>query len=237
MKNFKLLSAFVALSLILISCGTSNNVVNNHSISKRKYTKGFFIKKKPNLKSKNSVANENIAIVDAEKTKTKPTNLGGKQINQTTLEVTSDELNRVSCNSDIAYTQTSGNVYVSPIDDSPYILRQDDELVYLDNQPEPSVQRFSEMSESEKHRANLREFEQNGAAGDSDLELILLVIIAIIIPPLAVFLYEGVTNRFWIDLILAILGYGIGFGVLGVSWGLLGLIAVIYALLIVLEAI
>ncbi|MFC6997972.1 YqaE/Pmp3 family membrane protein [Rufibacter roseus] len=35
---------------------------------------------------------------------------------------------------------------------------------------------------------------------------VLLIILAILLPPLAVGLYEGITNRFWISLILTILG-------------------------------
>jgi uncharacterized membrane protein YqaE (UPF0057 family) len=52
-----------------------------------------------------------------------------------------------------------------------------------------------------------------------------------------VFIYEGTTNRFWIDLVLAILGFGVGFWLLGGLGWLCGLAAVIYALLIVLEVI
>jgi uncharacterized membrane protein YqaE (UPF0057 family) len=65
---------------------------------------------------------------------------------------------------------------------------------------------------------------------------VVLVILALLIPPLAVFLFEGATKRFWIDLILAIIGIGIGFGILHIAF-LCALIAVIYALLIVLEII
>lgn len=39
---------------------------------------------------------------------------------------------------------------------------------------------------------------------DSDAELLLLVILAILLPPLAVFLYEGIGTNFWIDLILTL---------------------------------
>ncbi|MEM1119998.1 MAG: YqaE/Pmp3 family membrane protein [Bacteroidota bacterium] len=35
----------------------------------------------------------------------------------------------------------------------------------------------------------------------------LLVILAILIPPLAMGLYDGITNRFWISLLLTLLFY------------------------------
>jgi uncharacterized membrane protein YqaE (UPF0057 family) len=63
---------------------------------------------------------------------------------------------------------------------------------------------------------------------DSDVNLILLVILAILLPPLAVYLYFGEINiHFWINLILCLVGGGVG-AVIG-YWGL----AVIHALLVV----
>ena len=38
----------------------------------------------------------------------------------------------------------------------------------------------------------------------------ILVILAIIIPPVAVLVYEGATGRFWLDLIFALVGIGLG---------------------------
>lgn len=72
----------------------------------------------------------------------------------------------------------------------------------------------------------------NQAPGDADVMLIIQVILAIIIPPLAVYLKEGLTNRFWLVLILAILGGGFFFYP---YFGGLWLVAVILALLIVLD--
>lgn len=39
----------------------------------------------------------------------------------------------------------------------------------------------------------------------SDLDLTLLIILAILIPPLAMGLYDGITKRFWISLLLTLL--------------------------------
>lgn len=63
---------------------------------------------------------------------------------------------------------------------------------------------------------------------DSDVNLILLVLLAIFIPPLAVYLYFGeITAHFWINIILCLVGGGIG-GAVG-YWGL----GIIHALLVV----
>ena len=67
-------------------------------------------------------------------------------------------------------------------------------------------------------------------SSSSDVELVLLVIIALIIPPLAMFLYDGeASSRFWISLVLMLLAIPL--------WGALGALAlaasVIYTLYII----
>lgn len=62
---------------------------------------------------------------------------------------------------------------------------------------------------------------------DSDVSLLILIILAIVIPPLAVYLYFGEINiHFWISLLLCF----VGFGVLNLYWGF----GALYALLTVL---
>lgn len=69
---------------------------------------------------------------------------------------------------------------------------------------------------------------------ESGAMLVLLIILAIILPPLAVGIYEGITGRFWLVLVLWILGWGVGWWLLGGLGGLCSLVAVVLALLIVL---
>ncbi|MEZ4984913.1 MAG: YqaE/Pmp3 family membrane protein [Saprospiraceae bacterium] len=82
-------------------------------------------------------------------------------------------------------------------------------------------------------REQLREARKSGSA---DAELILYVILALIIPPLAMFLYDGeASGRFWISLLL-VLG-GVVLSVLGL--GLLAWLAflgsVVYTLYVILS--
>ena len=79
---------------------------------------------------------------------------------------------------------------------------------------------------------------ESPAAPNSDAMLIILVILAIILPPLAVFIYEQASTRFWLDLLFWAVGWGVGLALFGLGVaGLMSLLAVIYALLIVLEVI
>lgn len=58
-------------------------------------------------------------------------------------------------------------------------------------------------------KKELKAFKAARKAGkDTDTNTVLLVILAILLPPLAVYLYEGEVNtRFWISLILTLLGW------------------------------
>lgn len=92
---------------------------------------------------------------------------------------------------------------------------------------------FKELRKNIKTQSHLKPStgQNNNAAdsaNDSDVNLILLVILALLLPPLAVYLYFGELNvHFWINLILCLIGGGIGVAV--GYWGL----AVIHALLVV----
>ncbi|PSR11054.1 MAG: hypothetical protein DA408_05525 [Bacteroidetes bacterium] len=79
-------------------------------------------------------------------------------------------------------------------------------------------------------RDQLRAARESGSS--ADLGLLLLVIIALILPPLAMYLYDGETSsRFWISLVLLLLAIPL--------WGFLGALAltasIVYTLYIILS--
>lgn len=98
---------------------------------------------------------------------------------------------------------------------------------------EPTVS--DEITNAEEKPAVAKAEDAEPTAAD-DTETILLVILAILLPPLAVYMKEGVTTRFWIDLICWLLGGGFFFTPFFYGGGL-WLFAVIFALLIVLDVI
>lgn len=93
-----------------------------------------------------------------------------------------------------------------------------------------SVNQFNQLSKKEKKsrigdaKKQLKLFKENQRMGKADDEqTILLVILAILLPPLAVYLHQNAINtKFWISLVLTLLFWIPG---------------VIYALLVVLGAI
>jgi uncharacterized membrane protein YqaE (UPF0057 family) len=240
MRKITIVSTLAIIAIIAASCGSSNNVVNKHLISKRKYTKGFHINKKSHLKT-DKESEENIAYEEAVKTEKKEKAVSKRVLkNKETENYTS---NLVVLTEE--KMQENNNA-------SPRSQDESNPLTGLDSNPDDMTERTSgptrgsqesamrEMSESEQNQRNRTE-DAGSSALDGTALTIILVILALIIPPLAVFIFEGATSRFWIDLILAILGYGLGFGLFvafgGGIWWLLGLAAVIYALLIVLSVI
>lgn len=68
-------------------------------------------------------------------------------------------------------------------------------------------------------------------SNDSDVALIILIILAFFVPPLAVYLYYGEINtQFWISLLLTILAGGLFFVGRAIGWGF----PVVHALLVLL---
>ncbi len=81
-------------------------------------------------------------------------------------------------------------------------------------------------------RREIRKFKEARRAGrEADTNTLLLVILALLLPPLAVYLHQGETNsKFWITLLLFLLGIA---GAFFFSW-LLIFAAIVYALLVIL---
>ena len=209
MKTKIIFSGLVGLALILGSCGSSNNVVSNGLIQKRKYKKGFFFKSnkdlrvvRENAKEKNSIVvnGENIEIYDGLSADISPsqdlnTSLAlGKEI-QATKDLIPLGMGEVSI-------QTK--------------LKETNSPQFISNTKTKNEVRTSSREKIQQRR----KIDSNSTSADD--RLILLVILAILIPPLAVFLARGIGTEFWISLILTLLFYFPG---------------MIYSLLVVLDVI
>ncbi len=104
-----------------------------------------------------------------------------------------------------------------------------------------AMKEFNNLSKHEK-KSRLKEIKkaikeykaQKKEGSEVSTNTLLLVIIAILIPPLAVYIHEGeINNRFWISVLLTILGY-ILFGFAGIFF-LGSLPGIIYALYVILS--
>lgn len=91
-----------------------------------------------------------------------------------------------------------------------------------------NAKEIKQKKQSLNHHSNIT---ATDASNDSDVHILILIILAIIIPPLAVFLYYGEINtQFWISLILTLLAIGLFGGGYLFGWG----VPVVHALLVIL---
>ncbi len=91
------------------------------------------------------------------------------------------------------------------------------------------------ITKAKQERILTEAVNKNGSSSQSDVKLIILVILAIFLPPLACYLKEKTTNTwFWVTLILCLLVFSYWFFHLG---GLAWLIAEIIAILYIFDAI
>jgi len=93
----------------------------------------------------------------------------------------------------------------------------------------PAKERRQKLKEAKKA---IKDFKKAKRAGeDTDVNTLLLVILALILPPLAVYLHQGETNsKFWITTLLFVLGL---IGAFAIGWYLI-LASIVYALIVIL---
>ena len=221
----KQLSYFVIAvfgTLILGACSTSNNVVGGGIFQKRKYTGGIYWDRNQKLKTSDETELDIFRMEEESQE---------KYVSTTSLlndEVTNSDDHG---SGDVSAVMMEGRMGVSPAKTT----ENTESKSNFAGGYASSVSSENQQTISAKN-PKLRSVKPTGAPA-ADVSTILLVIIALIIPPLAVFLFEGATSHFWIDLVLALVGLGVGFWLLGSLAWVCGLVAVIYALLIVLSVI
>lgn len=209
------------------SCGIYSNDFSGGGIQKRKYTRGFYLNKRGHLKTAKheTVKSEELNVITEVEVK--------EPLLVETVSTMDAIQQQTEPNNEKQTDQSSGT--------SENKSKKKAAVTKTKNEARPAQQTQRKPREPEYYMPylNLKEKATFSAAASSDpVMTILLVILAIFLPPLAVALYEGITKRFWIDLVLFVIGIGVGFWLFGggIAW-LCALAAVIYALLIVLEVI
>jgi len=99
------------------------------------------------------------------------------------------------------------------------VINPSDNNIIVPANPDPAKvkaakEEFNNLSKKEKKmrfnevKAAIKHYKAEKKAGEPSTNTLLLVILAILLPPLAVYLHEGViNNKFWIDLLLTLLFY------------------------------
>jgi uncharacterized membrane protein YqaE (UPF0057 family) len=226
MKHISTILLAAMTAIVVTSC--SENTVGGGMIQKRKYTKGFYLNRHSSGKSADEKTVETVTVREEQ-------------------QLAASEKAVRPASTAAAGNAVQPEVYANAVDpklvDGPLISAPLGGMAEeRSSVKEPAVTQQTQRPAKgqtilQQKRAEVQQAKKAAAGAESGAMLVLLVILAILLPPLAVAIYEGITTRFWIDLILAILGFGVGFWLLGGLGWLCALAAVIYALLIVLGVI
>ena len=220
MKRLNIIYLFLAMTIVLASCGSSNNVVSNKLISKRKYSKGFHINKNGNYKNSNEdvAKNENV-----DKTEPKKFSDRTKSINkqQKVLRVESSETVPMTWQAEKSEL-TIGTAIAA---DGAYAFEVTvDEPVSVEDLDAADAAIEREHSKRDMRKSLRKKVKGSESSGwGADTIFILAVIFAILLPPLGVGIY---TNIDWMKVLIALL--------LSILFVLPGMI---YALLVVFDVI
>ncbi len=222
-KRLQLIIASIAMIGLMISCSTSQDVASNRGIQKRKYNKGFFVSLNKKIgKTESAKSTPETVLTDNETSTTKNDGLVAVINNQK--------------NNDSRLKSVETSTFID--EEAQFTINE--RVVEIDKKETPRQEKFKRRTLKKNYNTigKVNSTHQNAASrsSESGIFLLILVIIALIIPPLAVLIYDGIDRPFWIDLILWLIGIGVGSAIFGFGVAyILGLIAAIYALLIIFE--
>jgi len=212
---------FICLLILLGSC----------EMQKRLYRNGYHVQSKSITRLK---AESNRAPVSAIELNTKESLLVTKKVDPEPLlaSTCNEKINSSPINQAPAPTTVSNTATI--LASLQYSTNRKRMLLGTWNEPFPIRNSFPKNEQqfiSKKNFNTKRQLHNN----TSSVPLWAYIVLAILIGPLSIYLYEGITNRFWIDTIF----YGLGIGLI-TSFrlaGLAALAAAVLALLVVLDAI
>ncbi|MEQ1734176.1 MAG: YqaE/Pmp3 family membrane protein [Bacteroidia bacterium] len=176
MKKIILLSSVVA-SALLLSCSSSINITKKH------YSNGYNVSITKNETAKpNQTKNEVATTV-------------------TTATVVAEEQANVVAENNVVATTVSINTEEGTVNAPEFTETKT--LIASNYTPVKTTTSIVKKMSAVKKIRSLKNTMAVGGGGD--VSPVVLAILCIIIPPLAVFLKEGVTTNFWISLLLYVL--------------------------------
>ncbi len=210
MKTITSLFVFL-VAIIFSSCGTFKDV----TIEKRHHRKGYYVHVREDRAKQNEVVTEN------QNPQKEVASLNVAEENIAPVgEISPRKTISSTSNNAFAKEKSKKNVVTStPFKKGSAVFQEKDPVQSTRPAPEKPAQ-----------------------DGDDEhvVALFLLIILAIILPPLAVLLADGFGIHFLVDLIFWLLGYGFIIFIPGGGYiylGIFGLIAIIYALFVIFELI
>lgn len=231
MKYLKLIPIIIACMALFACCNTSKDAsFSKNGIQKRKYTKGYYA----NLSLKKTKKSKAIDRLSARKQKPQEkANITEqpKIIYGLSTESKNDEVPLIASQNNNGATQLLSSSMDAQAAAKAFFSPTTAELnkkLNFTNQKKKA---------KEKEEQQLIKDARDGPNLKTDDMLVLYVILGILLPPLGVYLYEGsITTNFWVDLIFALFGL-IFWPFLVYGGSLLYLVAIIFALLVILAGV
>lgn len=207
----------IAAALVLPSCSTFDNL----RIEKRHYGKGFYV----SVNDRHADGQAPVTT-DAPGATTPAENDAAVKENNAPAEQNSPQ-------SEVAATSSPASSSTAEENNSPDNSSPADVKVVEKEDAFAPVKKMKEVTRQAAEKVVAQHEEEDM------LVLVLLVILAIILPPLAVLLKDGLGVHFLLNLLFWLLGFGFILIIPGgyIYLGIFGLIAIVHALLVVLEVI
>ena len=193
MRNSTLSILSLALiTLILGSCSTSSDLTDTSVLKKRRYMKGYQV----NIKGINHETKRSSVTTEMESVEAKPINA-----------MKSDNMAQASLSSEI----TEADMKPNPI--TPFAKESTtSKKAERETKTTPFKTQIETSKQSSKHQVSKRYRSNsnlvvpaNTAVASGGESFLLYIILAIILPPLAVGLLYGIGLEFWISLVLTII--------------------------------
>lgn len=224
----KIISVFLAL-LFLAACTTSNNVASNKLLQKRKYKKGWHVNSNQTVEKSTKSENEELAVTTNANSENKEESTAS--VNQ---ESESTETETTVAEEEVANeneSETSEKIKRSKVKEK--VKKVTDKLT---EKSESFVAKVERGSQTINQKLEESKDSSSNSNSNSDVPLILLVILAFIVPPVAVGLVRGWDSQeFLISLALFLIAIGLAAFIGGGLIGLAALLGLVYALLIIFD--
>jgi uncharacterized membrane protein YqaE (UPF0057 family) len=188
---FTIFSITALLAQVLLQgCATSNDVISDRGIQKRKYRSGYYVS------NRSSKTNNGARTSEAESAQT-PAHTA---LVSTPTPTATDASELVGHQFG---SESYGAVFIAP---QPSVFTTEAQF----NRPLNVVQ-VSDAIQAAAHPAVQAENQNTLPAilaekqnSKDDAELLIMIALCILLPPLAVFLLHGISNQFWISVLLTI---------------------------------
>lgn len=202
------LAIFMALVIFLGSaCKTTNDVISERGIQKRKYRSGFFVESRSNAAKPDKLAqaqksaplSETAEVHFEEKSTHAPaqSEVQNTDVNDLSQNTPTEVQQKASTHTSVEQVKRNQIATSEPVDSKSTRTLQVD------------------------HTATTTTVDLNTDEQSDEVALLIYIILALLLPPLAVFLLYGISTEFWISVLLTILFWIPG---------------VIYALILVLRS-